>query len=791
MTGARRFPQRVMRTRELPPFFEIIFMPAAEDMREAEPRAARRLILKGNVQGLGVRPVLFRLATSLGLGGCVRNTARGVEIDLEGSTVSLQQFVERLPQQLPEAARLQKMEVLPGTVRGEQTFTIHQEPSEGPLGAGVPPDYAVCPQCLAEVADAQDRRHRYPFTSCTLCGPRYSIIESMPYERFDTTMDRFEFCDACRQEYERPGDRRFHAQTNACPRCGPNVWCVDSEGRDCGRGPEALQRAIQVLRAGKIVALRGVGGYQLLVDATDEDAVERLRSRKGRRAKPLAVLVDSLATALRCAELDAIEQSTLCSVANPIVVCRARPDHGLASGIHPDLNRVGLMLPSTPLHALIAQGVGRPLVCTSGNREGDPLEYTVERAQASLAGLCDLWLHHDREIRRPIDDSVVQVVAQQCVTIRLARGLAPLPLDLPAPVPTLALGGHLKCAVAWSNGAQAVLGPHVGDQEHVSERERLVDQLESWQRLYRFQPQQLIHDLHPDYFTTRWAAEQSLPRRAVQHHHAHVVAGMLQRGWLDRTVLGVAWDGTGYGPDQVIWGGEFLVAEAGRFQRIAHLRPFRLPGGEAAILQPWRCCLAILDDAVGPAAADRFLPGIVDPQQRTLLRQILAHPERSPVTTSAGRLFDAAAVLCLATDHAAFDGQLAMRLEALADPTAEGQYRFAFQRSDVSQLDWRPLMRDLCDDLLRGTPPSTIAMRFHRTIAAGIFQVCQSRADLPVVFSGGVFQNRLLTELLVEMFSFSASDCRQPVAWPGIIPPGDGGLAAGQLATCAAKGENH
>ena len=642
-------------------------------MRKTHDRQARRIILSGSVQGLGVRPLLFRLATSLGLGGRVQNTARGVEIHLEGPQLALQEFLQRLPQQLPTSARLRQMEVLPDALRGEHDFTIQHEPTDGPLGAGVPPDYAVCPHCLAEANRPRDRRYRYPFTSCTLCGPRYTIIASMPYERADTTMACFQFCDPCRQEYQRPGDRRFHAQTNACPACGPTVWSVDAAGHACGQGEAALRTATQALRAGKIVALRGVGGYQLLVDATDQQAVRRLRERKGRRAKPLAVLVDSLPAARRLARLQEQEQAALSSVANPIVVCQAQDSSGLAADVHPHLDRVGLMLPSTPLHALLARDVGRPLICTSGNREGDPLEFTVERAQQQLAGVCDLWLHHDRPIRRPIDDSVVQIIGQQQVSIRLARGLAPLTLDLAPGTPMLALGGHLKCAVAWSNGAQAVLGPHVGDQQNLPERERLIEQIQQWTHLYRFQPQRLIHDLHPDYFTTRWAGQQALPLRAIQHHHAHVVAGMLQSGWLDRTVLGVAWDGTGYGPDGVIWGGEFLIAQTRTFQRVAHLRPFHLPGGEAAILEPWRCCLAVLDDALGPAEADRFLPAAVDARQRNLLRQIAAHPQMSPLTTSAGRLFDVAAVLCLGAERAEFDGQLAMRLESIADPTAEGQ----------------------------------------------------------------------------------------------------------------------
>jgi len=766
---------------------------SASRIRASEPlyskndrRVARRLTLTGRVQGLGVRPTIFRLANELGLVGCVRNSCHGVEIDVEGPKSIVSQFSEVLPMQLPLGTQLDQLRLEETTLRGYERFEILMESLNGPLSARVPEDLAVCSDCLEEVRDRNNRRYRYSLTSCTLCGPRYSIIRSMPYERAETTMSEFSFCPSCDSEYRGTGDRRFHAQTNSCSDCGPRIWAVDGKHHAVSLDGDALRATTAALSLGKIVALRGVGGYQLLVDATNEDAVARLRKKKHRLSKPLAVLVDSLPAAQKLAYLDIHEQKALCGRANPIVLVRAKSDGGLARSIHPHLNTVGLMLPSTPLHALVARDVGRPLVCTSGNREGEPLEYRIEQAEKNLAGICDLWLHHNRETTRSIDDSVVRVIAERPVSIRLARGLAPLALDLPSTEPILAVGGYQKASTAWSNGVQAVLGPHIGDQETLAARERYLTQIEDCQTLYRFQPRQLAHDMHPDYFSTAWALRQDKTCVAVQHHHAHVIAGMLQHGWLDREVLGVAWDGTGYGTDGTIWGGEFLVATATAFQRYARLRPFRLPGGETAIQQPWRTAVAVLADVfdkwdVSPQWC--WKPRNVDVES---VQQILECQHFSPTTTSAGRLFDAAAAIVLAIDRSDFDGQAAMRLEAAADGYASGQYEFPLREGDILELDWRPLFAGLIDDLASGSDPGTISMRFHRTLSAAIANVCR-RVDLPTVLTGGVFQNRLLTELVVEQLM----DWGRPLGLPGVIPPNDGGLAAGQLAFAASSGENH
>jgi hydrogenase maturation protein HypF len=757
---------------------------AANAQRAQNTLAARRLVLTGGVQGLGVRPAIFRLATRLNLSGSVRNTSRGVEIDIEGAAAQLHEFQRLLSNSLPVAATLVQVKAEQLKPRGRQGFTIVTDSLKGPLAARVPEDRGLCPECAREIHKSSNRRHRYPFTSCTECGPRYTVIRSMPFERVDTTMAEFSLCPDCRHEYERPRDRRFHAQTTACGSCGPAVWCKIAGRNSKLFGEDALRAAVTHLTAGKIVALRGLGGYQLLVDATNEAAVQRLRERKGRHAKPLAVMVESMEAARRLAYVDHDEVTAFNDPSAPIVLVRVNAINGLAPAIHPHLDTVGLMRPTTPLHAIVAQDFARPLVCTSANREGDPLQFQAEAAEERLADFADCWLHHNRPIARPIDDSVVRVIAGRRVTIRAARGLAPLPLELPAMPPTIAVGGFLKAAAAWSSGAQAVLGPHIGDQESLAARERFLAHLKDWVRLYRFRPAQLVHDLHPEYFSTQWAQKQLVRQRAVQHHHAHVVAGMLEHRWLDRQVLGVAWDGTGYGTDGTIWGGEFLVSSASGFTRVARIRPFSLPGGEAAIHEPWRIALSVCGQIDRLMDFTRWPGWNLDASQIALVAQIVNRPQLSPITSSAGRLIDAAAALILGIDRADFDGEAAMRLEAAADRDAKGSYDFPLAEGELPELDWRPLFAGLLADCHRGVHSGVMAMRFHRSLAHGITRVYGHWRDLPVVLSGGVFQNRLLTELVAEMHHVPS----QPLGLPGIIPPNDGGLAAGQLAIAAATG---
>lgn len=743
---------------------------------------AVRLTLHGRVQGLGVRPAVARLADECGLAGCVRNTLQGLQIELEGALEDVSRFREALPSALPEATRVARIESQTVMPEGRAAFRIVQDDADGPLGTPLPLDTAVCSECLAEAADARDRRAGYALISCAACGPRYTVIRSMPYERTATTLNGFPLCQLCEREYGSPADRRFHAQTTACPECGPHIWTVDRSGTQSGNPAEAVDIAVAALRSQRIVALRGVGGYQLLCDASSEAVVSRLRSRKHRPAKPLAVLVGSVHDAARIASLSHAERRMLADPGNPIVLLQSRESPLIAPAVHRSFDTIGVMLPTTALHFQIATRFGRPLVCTSANRDGEPLEYEVDAAQRALTGIADLWVHHDRPIARPVDDSVVRFIAGRPVTIRAARGIAPITLDLPAGPPTLALGAHQKGALAWCNGHQCVLGPHVGDLETLPARDRFVAHREALERLYRFRPEALAHDLHPDYFTTRLAAASATPRIAVPHHFAHLAAGMIEHGLLNEPALGVIWDGTGLGTDGTVWGGEFIIADSLRsMRRVAHLRPFPLIGGEAAVREPWRCAAALLMDALGcDALTQSGLAGVPSEQLRQLM-DVAANPRLHPVTSSAGRLFDAAACLILSIMQAPFEGAPAMLLEAAADPLASGHYPFLLTAGPPPQLDWRPLIVALWNDLRRGTDPGVVAMRFHRTLARGIASVAALHAHLPVVLSGGVFQNRLLCELLLKELNGS-----ERLKTPGTIPPNDGGIAAGQLAIALA-----
>jgi hydrogenase maturation protein HypF len=748
-----------------------------------DSRCACRITLRGKVQGLGVRPAVARLAHELGVAGSVRNSSGGVTIEVEGLPRGVELFRARLVACLPPQAVIQCLAFEDHPPRGQSRFRIDPSSSDGPPRAHVPPDVATCGACRGDVAAAGNRRRGYVFTTCTRCGPRYSLIEQMPYDRAATAMSRFSMCDRCGEEYAEQHDRRFHSQTNCCPACGPRLWLSDGAVEIAARDAAAIHCAASALRAGRIVAMRGIGGYQLLVDATSESAVRMLRLRKRREGKPLAVMVHNQRAAKHLAIVNQIERESLASPANPIVVTRCRGGPVLAPSVTAGLGTVGLMLPTTPLHDALARAVNRPLVATSGNLEDDPLSFGLHESAQELAGVADVWLHHDRPIARPIDDSVVQVIAGRAATVRLARGLAPLPLAIESRHRVLALGGHQKAAIALANGAQAVLGPHVGDLQSEASRRRYLEQLEALRQLYQCEPQLVAHDEHPDYFTTQWAARQAIPSMPIQHHHAHVAAGMIEPGWLEREVLGVAWDGTGYGPDGSIWGGEFLAATAVGYRRVAHLRTFSLPGGELAVREPWRVAVAVAYATLGPAAAAAQCFERVAAESVAQVVRLVEKPRLCTNTSSAGRLFDAVSALVVGATHAQFEGQAAMRLEAACDPTAPGAYELPYVSAEPGILDWRPTVRDLLRDRQRGASPGEIAMRFHRALAGGIAQVARQFSHLPVLLGGGCFHNKVLTELVATRLAEHGHE----VATPGIIPVGDGGLAAGQLAIAAAR----
>jgi hydrogenase maturation protein HypF len=730
--------------------------------------------------------------------GWARNDGDGILIHIEGPERCVSQFRHLLTRRAPKASRIADVEIQPAPFADEASFRILSSDSASPTAVSlrVPPDRATCLACRREVFDAADRRHRYPFTNCTACGPRYSIIRRLPYDRPTTSMAGFPLCPTCRGEYESPDDRRFHAEPIACPACGPRVALWDAVGRELAADSDAITAAAGRLQAGEIVALKGLGGFQLLVRADDPGAVKRLRDRKGRPTKPFAVMVPDLRTAARLAHLSLQSRRLLRSPENPIVLVKRRPgtDRLIAPEVALHLRWVGLFLPTTPLHHLLLRQLDFAVVATSGNHSEEPIVTDERDAVTRLAGLADCFLVHDRPVVRRVDDSVIRPTAAGAVMIRLARGFAPLPLpalerwvrrqNRPVSAGVLAVGGQQKAAVALWTGTQAILGPHVGDLDGSETRtafERLTRELAD---LYGCSIAAVAHDLHPDYASTRWAQALGVSAIVVQHHHAHAVAVMAEHDLLDADVLAFTWDGTGLGSDGTIWGGEVLRARVDRFERVASLRPFALPGGEAAIREPARVALALAADALGfeSVLADGDLLdrlGLSPATARMLLR-LIERRVHAPTTTSMGRLFDGVAALCLGTNQVSYEGEAAVWLESAADGGIDRE------GYDLAEGDWQPVIRSVVADVRADVPTSVIASRFHLAAANWAAAVAARHPGVPVVLGGGCFQNRLLVEQTRSVLRAAG----RTVYAARRVPPNDGGLAVGQLAVALSALEN-
>jgi hydrogenase maturation protein HypF len=736
----------------------------------------RRVTMRGAVQGVGFRPFVYRLAGELGLTGWVRNSSAGLVIEAEGAGSTLDCFLERLKSERPVAAVVLEMETAILAPAGFEQFEIVASDDEEEKSTSVLPELATCHDCLAEVGNPANRRFGYAFTNCTNCGPRYTIIEDIPYDRPRTTMHGFAMCPECRREYEDPADRRFHAQPIACPRCGPRLWTeTPGEASGCDLeipSEEAIALAARVLGEGGIVALKGVGGFQLLVDARQPAAVERLRQRKQREAKPFALMMPSLQAARQHCEVSAREAWLLESLAAPIVLLRPKGTATLAPNVAEYSPYLGVVLPYSPLHHLLMQEFRFPIVATSGNVSDEPIAIDNEEARLRLGPIADLFLMHDRPIARPCDDSVARVVRGCESLVRRARGYAPLPVFLDRKLPpVLAVGGHLKNAVAIAVGRQVFLSQHVGDLDTLESRAAFERAIADLCRLYRFEPQLVACDLHPDYASTRWALASGLPVVSVQHHQAHAAACAAENGIVG-PYLAVSWDGTGYGLDGTVWGGEFFVADGARFERIAHLRPFRLPGGESAIRQGWRAALSLRWEACG----DGRLPEV---ENGAVLVEMLERGVNAPWTTSVGRLFDAVASMTGVAHESRFEGQAAMRLEReIGDVSSDEAYPLPLHGTIG---DWGSLIEALQWDVRRGESAARMSARFHNALANWIVAVAE-RAELrQVALSGGVFQNAYLVERassLLEARGFEVHTHRH-------VPPNDGGIALGQAVLAA------
>ena len=773
--------------------------------------AARRRVrarVEGVVQGVGFRPFVYRLASELDLDGWVLNDSRGVVAEAEGDPASVQAFLARVESEAPPLAAVERVLSEDMAADGIAGFRIVESGGGEEPDALVSPDAATCAECLAEVFDPADRRHRYPFTNCTNCGPRFTIVRGVPYDRPLTTMAGFSMCDACQAEYDDPGDRRFHAQPNACPACGPALALRAAEGKPLRR-VDPLAAAAAALRDGQVVAVKGVGGYHLACRADHEAAAASLRQRKHREDKPFALMAAGLGAARQLVDLTRCEEELLLGRERPIVVARRRPGAPVATAVAPGSPDLGVMLPYTPLHHLLLAEAGATLVMTSANVSDEPIVYRDDDVRERLGGIAELFLTHDRPIHMRTDDSVVRAVGTDTLDrtgihagsvdggpplmIRRSRGYVPNSLDLPVParVPVMAYGAELKSTFCAAKGTRAWVGHHIGDLSNWETLRSFREGVEHFERLFAITPGLVAHDLHPEYLSTKEAlAREGVDSLGVQHHHAHLAACLAEHG-ITGPALGAIFDGTGYGADGTVWGGELLVGDLDGYERAAHLWPVRMPGGERAVREPWRMACSWLVESMGPdAPVPLGLAQAVTPERWGQVASLCASGVASPLTSSAGRLFDAVAALCGLRAEVNYEGQAAVELEALAHAGGgggrEGHQREGYPLALANgRLDARDTIRAVVADLEAGTEPAVVAARFHAGMAGATASACGSVAGArgldTVVVSGGVFQNRLLLEATTA--KLGALGLR--VLRPERLPPNDGGIAYGQAAIAA------
>jgi hydrogenase maturation protein HypF len=743
----------------------------------------RHIEVRGVVQGVGFRPWVFQLAQRDHVAGTVWNHSTGVAIDAFGDEEALERFTSDLRFNAPAAAVVRDISWRSIAFREGGEFTIAESAESSVRRVTIPPDLATCDECLGEIFDPANRRYFYAFTNCTNCGPRYSIVKDVPYDRETTTMASFTMCEKCRREYEDPHDRRFHAQPNACPACGPKLVARTPEGREV-KAVDAIAFASRAIGAQFIVAVKGLGGFHLACDATSSTAVQRLRDRKQREAKPLAVMVRDLDEARAIADLSAEEERALTSVERPIVLATRRERSGIAPEVTGENPLIGIFLPYTPLHHILLHECARPLVMTSGNQAEEPMVWRNEEALEKLGGIADVFLLHNREIESRVDDSIVRVIDNQPTVFRRARGYVPRGFEIAREFaqPVLACGAHLKNTFCIGVGNAAFVGPHIGDLETVETLRAYESAIEKMKTFIGVEPALVAYDLHPDYFSTRYAlALPNVRTVAVQHHHAHVASAMAEHG-LDGTVVGVAYDGTGYGTDGTSWGGEILIARYEGFQRFATFRGIPLAGGDQAIRQVWRIALAVLDQAFDGEPPLHAIPLFRAIQRRAIdsVRRMIEGQVNSPHGRGVGRYFDALGAIGLAMPRARYEGEVAFQWNVAADPHETGRYPVVIREGVMPwEIDLRPLVKAAVEDLIAGRSAATISARFHNTLADVTVEVARAAAsasgDVPVVLTGGCFQNaRLAEDVLKGLRSTNR------VFTNHSIPPGDGGLSLGQ-----------
>ncbi len=753
-----------------------------------------KVIIRGAVQGVGFRPFVYRLASDLKLNGWVSNTSQGVIIEAEGTQSVLQIFLSKIQSEKPRHSFIQSTETSFLDPTGYTDFTIQQSVSTEEPTALILPDIAVCDECLKEMVDPTNHRYQYPFINCTHCGPRYSIIQSLPYDRPNTTMKKFVMCSDCEMEYNNPNDRRFHAQPIACPKCGPRIELWESDGTTIGSQHEALQKAATALKNGKIVALKGLGGFQLLVDATNDDAVQRLRSRKHREEKPFAVMFPSM----ECIHSDCVvsdsEERLLLSSESPIVLlkskrrshCQERSDSAISSAISdyvsPHNPYFGVMLPYTPLHHLLMKELNIPIVATSGNISDEPMCIDEHEALRKLGMIAELFLVHDRPIHRYVDDSIVRIVLDREMMIRRARGYVPLPIIIKSftDEPIIAVGGHLKNTIAVQKENMIFVSQHIGDLETIPALDCFKQTIDDIEKLYKVHPTTILHDLHPNYVSTSYAQQMNGEKKSFQHHFAHIASCMAENE-LNEPLLGIAWDGTGYGTDGTIWGGEFIEFDGDKFSRVGSFKPFRLPGGDAAIKESIRSSVGMLYEIFGDRLFEcEPVKNSMSEKEQRLILQMMKLEINSPLTSSVGRMFDAVGALLNLQHRANFEGQTAMQVEFSAQLSSDKIiYHYSIMQSDslCFVVNWVDMLAAILKDIQNNVAVKDIAKRFHNTLIEIIVAIAMRVNKKKVLLSGGCFQNTILLEGVVLQLRENGFT----PYWHQRIPTNDGGISVGQI----------
>ncbi|MTI55404.1 carbamoyltransferase HypF [Geosporobacter ferrireducens] len=742
-------------------------------------RNYRRFIkVTGIVQGVGFRPFVYRIALEENLKGWVNNTAVGVRIEVEGNLENLEAFQRKLTEEAPPLSKVEEVIVENLPYFGYDSFNIEKSHGKEEVLTLISPDVSICAQCEEEIKNADNHRYGYPFTNCTNCGPRFSIIQQLPYDREMTTMKKFPMCDKCKEEYKNPLDRRFHAQPNACPDCGPRMWLTDQRGNPIDT-QDPMEELYRRLKAGAIVGVKGLGGFQLVCDGKNPAAVQKLRTRKRRPWKPFALMMRDLKTVRAYCHVNEKEEEILTGIQKPILLLDKK-NEGLPESIAPGQKRLGIMLPYTPLHHLLFHGSLEVLIMTSGNISGLPIEYKNEEAIDHLGEIVDCFLLHDREIHIPVDDSVSRVVLGKERLIRRSRGYAPIPIKIEGIEETLACGSHLKNTFCISKKDMAFFGQHIGDLENLETYQHFQACVDHFKSVYGIQPHIIAHDLHPEYLSTVYAEKETGDKVAIQHHHAHIASCMAEHG-IHEPVIGIAYDGTGYGTDGKIWGGEFLICDYEGFQRVGHLNYMRMPGGETAVKEPWRMAASQLY-ALRGEALELPLSMEVSEEEKTNIIQVLKHQLNCPETSSMGRLFDSVAGLLGICKTITYEAQGAIELEGISNLSESIPYSYQLEILDEAYVvNTRPIIEEIIQDIEKGVEASRIAGRFHETVIRFTIELCckiyEKYGISKIVLSGGVFQN----EILLKEVYYRLTEKDFQVYMHEQIPCNDGGIALGQL----------